>query len=468
MRLTALLLAGGAALLGTETATVVVEVGRPGARLPADFLGLSYEKNALVESHFTPANTVLINLHRNLGAGSLRLGGNKVELTRWQAEAPASLDKSTGLAVIGRRTLDDLYAFLRATEWNCLHGLNLAGNRPEASADEAAYALKVGAASVQAFEVGNEPNLYPNHALRPKGYDCPAYLPEAAAAIKVIRARNPGIILAGPATARRPDHWFEDAVAGLKGQLDLGTSHLYALSGGSTNPQSANFPSAANLLLAATMAKDLDMVDAHLAAAKAAGLRYRLAECNSVSNGGRTGLSDSFIAALWATDFLFAMAGRGADGVNFHCNLKPGSYSPISAVKGETRYSAHPLYYAMLLFHDAGQGRRLPTKVTAAVNIVAHATLADDGQVRVILVNKDLTGPVVATIQVGSAFRAGSKRWLTAPQPTAKEGVTYAGAAVAADGRWQPGQLTEKELAVRDGQATVALPAASALVLTFK
>jgi hypothetical protein len=139
-----------------------------------------------------------------------------------------------------------------------------------------------------------------------------------------------------------------------------------------------------------------------------------------------------------------------------------------SAVKGETRYSAHPLYYAMLLFHDAGQGRRLPTKVTAAVNIVAHATLADDGQVRVILVNKDLTGPVVATIQVGSAFRAGSKRWLTAPQPTAKEGVTYDGAAVAADGRWQPGQLTEKELAVRDGQATVALPAASALVLTFK
>jgi len=173
MRLTALLLAGGAALLGTETATVVVEIGRPGARLPADFLGLSYEKNALVESHFTPANTVLINLHRNLGAGSLRLGGNKVELTRWQAEAPASLDKSTGLAVIGRSTLDDLYGFLRATEWNCLHGLNLAGNRPEASADEAAYALKVGAASVQAFEVGNEPNLYPNHALRPKGYDCP-------------------------------------------------------------------------------------------------------------------------------------------------------------------------------------------------------------------------------------------------------------------------------------------------------
>ncbi|NBN94397.1 MAG: hypothetical protein EBV31_02015 [Verrucomicrobia bacterium] len=196
-------------------AQVVIEVGKPGLSIPADFLGISYEKNALVEPHFKPGNAVLINLHRNLGAGTLRLGGNKVELTRWQAEAPASLDKSTGLAAIGHSTLDDLYGFLKATEWKCLHGLNLAGNLPESSADEAAYALKIGASSVLAFEVGNEPNLYPNHDLRKKGYDCPTYLPEAAAAIKVIRARNPGIILAGPATARRTDHWFEDAVAGL-------------------------------------------------------------------------------------------------------------------------------------------------------------------------------------------------------------------------------------------------------------
>ena len=74
MRLTAFLLAGCAATFGAETATIVVDVARPGARLPADFLGLSYEKNALAEPHFTPANTVLINLHRNLGAGSLRRG----------------------------------------------------------------------------------------------------------------------------------------------------------------------------------------------------------------------------------------------------------------------------------------------------------------------------------------------------------------------------------------------------------
>ena len=448
-------------------AQIDVDATKPGLTIPADFLGISYEKNALVEPHFKAENTVFVNLHRNLGAGTLRLGGNKVELTRWQADASASLDKATGLAVIGRTTLDNFYGFLKATEWKCLHGINLAGNQPDSSADEAAYALKVGGTSILAIELGNEPNLYTNHDLRKKGYDCPTYLPEAAAAIKVIRARNPGIILAGPATARRPDHWFEDAVAGLKGQLQIGTSHLYALSGGSTNPKSANFPSIENLLLPATMAKDVTMVDEHLAAAKAAGMRYRLAEFNSVSNGGRTGVSDTFVSALWATDFLFSVAAHGADGVNFHCNLKPGSYSPMSTVKGETRYTVHPLYYAMLLFHDAGQGRLLPTKVQSTANLVAHATLDDSGKVRVVLVNKDLTQDVMATVQVGTRFRAGSVHRLTAPQASSKDGVTYANTVVAADGRWQRTLATEKAVAVHNGRAVVSLPPASALVLTL-
>ena len=448
-------------------AQIDVDATKPGLTIPADFLGISYEKNALVEPHFKAENTVFVNLHRNLGAGTLRLGGNKVELTRWQADASASLDKATGLAVIGRTTLDNFYGFLKATEWKCLHGINLAGNQPDSSADEAAYALKVGGTSILAIELGNEPNLYTNHDLRKKGYDCPTYLPEAAAAIKVIRAKNPGIVLAGPATARRPDHWFEDAVAGLKGQLQIGTSHLYALSGGSTNPKSANFPSIENLLLPATMAKDVTMVDEHLAAAKAAGMRYRLAEFNSVSNGGRTGVSDTFVSALWATDFLFSVAAHGADGVNFHCNLKPGSYSPISTVKGETRYTVHPLYYAMLLFHDAGQGRLLPTKVQSTANLVAHATLDDSGKVRVVLVNKDLTQDVVATVQVGTRFRAGSVHRLTAPQASSKDGVTYANTVVAADGRWQRTLATEKAVAVQNGRAVVSLPPASALVLTL-
>jgi hypothetical protein len=444
-------------------AQVIVDATKPGLVIPADVLGISYEKNALVEPHFKPGNSVLIHLHRNLGAGTLRLGGNKVELSRWQADSAASLEKSTGLAVIGRSTLDDLYGFLKATDWKCLHGLNLAGNQPESSADEAAYALKIGAPSVLAFEVGNEPNLYPNHDLRKKGYDCPTYLPEAAAAIKIIRRRNPGIILAGPATARRTDHWFEDAVTGLKGQLEIGTSHLYALSGGSTNPASANFPSSENLLRPATMAKDVTMVDEHLAAAKAVGMGYRLAECNSVSNGGRTGVSDTFVSALWATDFLFSVAERGADGINFHCNLKPGSYSPVSYSKAESGYAVHPIYYAMLAFKEAGRGKILPTTIKSAANVVAHATLGADGKLRILLTNKDLTKNVVAHLATGRT--KGSVMRLLAPAADAKTGITFAGSSTGTDGKW----AADKTESVNGTGAdlTVTLPAGSAAVVTL-
>lgn len=445
-------------------ATIVVDVTKPGLAIPADFLGISYEKNALVEPHFKPDNAVLIHLHRNLGVGTLRLGGNKVELTRWQADAPASLDKATGLAVIGRATLDDLYGFLKATDWKCLHGINLASNQPDSSADEAAYALKVGGTSVLAIELGNEPNLYPNHDLRKKGYDCPTYLPEAAATIQVIRTRNPGIILAGPATARRTDHWFEDAVAGLKGQLTIGTSHLYALSGGSTNPTSANFPSVENLLLPATMAKDVAMVDEHLAAAKSAGMGYRLAECNSVSNGGRTGVSDTFVSALWATDFLFSIAERGADGINFHSNLKPGSYSPVSWSKTESRYVVHPLYYAMLAFKEAGRGRVLPTNVKCAANVTAHATIGADGKVRVLLTNKDLSNNVVARLATGRT--QGTVTCLLAPAANAKAGITFAGSSTGADGKWVA--KTIETVSGTGADLAITLPAGSAAVVTVE
>jgi hypothetical protein len=205
------------------------------------------------------------------------------------------------------------------------------------------------------------------------------------------------------------------------------------------------------------------MVDEHLAAAKAAGMRYRLAECNSVSNGGRTGVSDTFVAALWATDFLFSVAERGADGINFHCNLKPGSYSPISWSKTESRYVAHPLYHAMLAFKEAGRGRILPTNVKGAANVTAHATLGADGKIRVLLTNKDLTKAVVAHLTTGRT--QGTVTRLLAPAADAKNGITFAGAATGDDGKWAA--KASEPLGGAGTDVTVALPAGSAAVVTL-
>ena len=211
------------------------------------------------------------------------------------------------------------------------------------------------------------------------------------------------------------------------------------------------------------MAKDVAMVDEHLAAAKAAGMRYRLAECNSVSNGGRTGVSDTFVAALWATDFLFSVAERGADGINFHCNLKPGSYSPVSWSKTESRYDVHPLYYAMLAFKEAGRGRVLPTHVKCAANVTAHATIGADGKVRVLLTNKDLSKNVVAHLATGRT--QGTVTRLLAPAADAKAGITFAGAAADATGKWAA--KTSETIGGSGTDITITLPAGSAAVVTL-
>jgi hypothetical protein len=84
---------------------------------------------------------------------------------------------------------------------------------------------------------------------------------------------------------------------------------------------------------------------------------------------------------------------------------------------------------------------------------------------RLVLVNKDLTRPVVASVAFGSkATRAEAIR-LTAPEVTLTEGITLAGTAVTADGMWtpQPGETVP----CTDGSCEVSVPIASAVLLTI-
>jgi hypothetical protein len=85
---------------------------------------------------------------------------------------------------------------------------------------------------------------------------------------------------------------------------------------------------------------------------------------------------------------------------------------------------------------------------------------------RVTLVNKDLTKPVVASIAVGTKFTKGQALRLTAPSIDATEGVTFAGATVNADGTWAP--KTPEFLTLSAGHTTVTLPPASAALFILE
>jgi hypothetical protein len=119
----------------------------------------------------------------------------------------------------------------------------------------------------------------------------------------------------------------------------------------------------------------------------------------------------------------------------------------------------------MLLFHQAAVGRAVPVDVetTPEANVVAHATLADDGTVRVVVINKEAAAPATVVIQLGFAGPATVMRLLAASL-LARDGVTLGGTAVASDGTWSPG--TPEPVTPEGGQYVVTAPAASALLVT--
>jgi hypothetical protein len=88
--------------------------------------------------------------------------------------------------------------------------------------------------------------------------------------------------------------------------------------------------------------------------ARSAGLPLRLSEFNSVTCGGRTGVSDTFATALWAPDTMFSMWNVGVAGVNIH--LAPGQSNAAFSISS-SGLTPSPLLYGMILFsRAAGSG----------------------------------------------------------------------------------------------------------------
>ena len=453
---------GSPAFGGEVTATVNVQADKPGLTIPADFMGLSYEKTAIAEKHFRADNSTLINLHRNLGDCVLRIGGNKVELSKWQA-GEASGKESKEMTLVTPNHVDQFYAFIQAINWKVIYGVNLASNDPANSAEEINYASKVGGKSIIAFEIGNEPDHYylpPKKTFREKGYSYAQYKNELSEALRVIQAKNPGAPLTGPAnTSGGNTKFFEPCLNDFKSKLSFATSHFYP----TTNKEPC--PTIETLLSDKAEAKTIKMAEGNMAVARKAGLAWRLAECNSTSLGGTAGVSDVYAAAVWGSDFLFDIAERGAAGINFHTIFGLNGYTAIAYDKKTTKYSARPLYYSLLLFKDAGRGKLLPAETKSNANVTAHATLGDDKKIRVVVINKDINQAATATINTGTNQSAGTVARLVGKSPSEKEGITYSGMTVTTEGKLTSSQVETIKGAA--GKFEITLPACSAAVLTI-
>jgi len=461
--LLALTLSGVSAWAADSTTTTVSVLSEKTiGTIPANFIGLSYEKSAVTENHFRPDNLVLVNLHKNLGSGVLRFGGNKVELTQWSREAPKE-KPAKGVFVATTSDMDKFYAFIKSIDWKVIHAVNLASNKPEVFSDEINYAVKIGGNSIMGFEIGNEPDHYDKDTkkLREKGYAYPQYKSELEKAQSVILKQNPGINLIGPATTSGGFKFFEPCVSDFKNKLFLSTSHFYP-----TSAISVPAPTCESLLSDGSKKKTIAMADKHFAAAKKAGVPWRLAECNSASMGGTDGVSDVFAAAVWGSDFLFDVAEHGATGVNLHTIFGQHGYTAISYDKEKKTYAVRPLYYSLLLFKDAGNGKLIEADTKSTGNVVSHATLGTDGKLRVVVINKELDKATKAVVLTDAKRTRGTVTRLSASSPTEQMAVSYGEGTVNKDGTWK---LEKREdIKGTAGRFEVTLPACSAAVLTLE
>ncbi len=409
-----------------------------------DFMGLGYEISSVSERVF--ANPNYARLVRALSpSGVIRIGGNTSDYASWSPSGPAvSSPKST---VVDRRGVRDLGTFLRATGWRLIWGFNLGRGNIDQAVDEALAVSDAAGDHLLAFEIGNEPDLFPG-VHRPQNYAYADFYAEYRRFKKAVRAKLPNAPFAGPDVIVRPD-WLEQFAASEASDLKLLTYHFYA-EGPPDNPASTiDTLLKPNPILPGLLAR-LE------AASRSSRLPYRICEANSCFGGGKPGVSDTMAAALWGLDFMFTLAQFGAAGVNMQTGVNHlgflSYYTPIG-LDASHNFVATPLYQGMLAFSMAGRGNLVESTLdVAGLNLTAYAVRTDRAEILVTLINKESARDAQVRVLCPGASSAQIVARLTAPSLASKDGVRL--------------DHTREAARLSGGEMEISVPAASAAILS--
>jgi hypothetical protein len=422
---------------GQQRATLAVNLESHGKLIPSDFAGFSIEVGDAAEKYLGPAgrpNEVFYQLLRNLGSGTMRIGGNSTDRSCWDPkDAPKP---ALCRFAISRPDVAGFAQASAATGWGMIIGVNLAQNSAE-------WALPYGDAVVKAFqetpdsrllafEFGNEPDLYPHHIasdnlqLRGSFYSVRGLVKDWKPYVAAFK-ENPvtaSVPLAGPAFAGVNKQFpaGSSLAAWIRGvgakNLAVVTLHHYMLSG-----CRGKFVSIPQLLDPDLMAVYAARAARWVKTAHRYGLSVELAETNSISCGGRNGISNTFAATAWGLDWLFANFSLGMRRVNFHMS----GGAPYSAVHVVTHISDHsaveysntvePLYYAIYAFSRLAEGGELlPVKFKSKASVSAYVVRnPKDGSARVFLINENPKGAADILLHFSGRMGAASRLLIRAP-----------------------------------------------------
>ncbi len=457
-----------AAPAAASTQVITIASTTTGTSLKDSSMGLSFEASDLALPGFTSGN--LASYLKTLGTSVMRIGGNTVDETFWTSSGQTA--PSWSIATITPADLTALNTLAKASGWKVILGVNLKEYDPSRAADEAKHAVAALGSSLQAIEIGNEPNGYLSSS---------DYFPEFQAYVSAIEAAAPGVPIEGTDTSGAPDGTFQTAFA--DNELGLSqpnivelTSHYYPLSACS----GSSTPTISELLGTTAHSDETSVADEAVVAAKKLDVPAVLDEGNSVVCEGEDGVSNVFASALWEIDDQLLTAREGVSGDYEHGTVvECGSAKPLymyytplcaptaaDATAGDL--AAQPEYYGLAAVHQIGTGDFLDVTNPDSANVHAYAIKHSNGTVTVVLDNFQNPSSYGATslqLDLPAAYTSGEKVALTASGLSATSGITLGGQTVQSGGTLPA--PTETPFSVDGATVTVSIPAGTAELLTF-
>jgi hypothetical protein len=449
---------------------VALDASEPGAPVPHNFLGLSFEVGSLPRIAGYSDEGDLVSMLRSLGTGVLRFGGITAdEQTAWVDEATPR--PAWALGVLEAGDFGGLGNLAAASGWHVLLTLGFGHFDPGAAASEAAVAKAALGEYLEAIEIGNEPDSYARHGLRPLPWTPVQYQEQINAYRIAIEAAAPGVPLAGPDSSGSSAYEKWGLSEAIYQRPALLTGHHYPLGCAEQPP-----PTIARLLSPQIRQLEERSLRRYQFIAQETEVPFRMDETNTVSCGGVAGISNTFASALWAVNYLTKAMAMGVSGINLEGNPSNcEGYTPVCAPSAEDLATgalrAQPEWYALLLAKALIGERPLRTivkpKPADRPNVEATAFVAPDGALQLVLVDDDFPGsPRVAVhLHVGDGFHGASILSLTAPSPAALSGVRLGGQEVQPDGLWSE-PATLPRAANEHGVITVKLEPSSAALVT--
>lgn len=447
-------------------------------RVPDSFLGLSTEYWALLpfERRMSLFERVLSLLHvQGDGPLILRVGGDSADHTFWDPSARRTPAWVFGLTPAWLRQTSILVDRARL---RLILDLNLVTASPSSAAQWAhAAQTRLPHASIAGFEIGNEPDIYsrsywrasisrttPDTSFLPSAISARSYTQDFQSYALALARAAPGVPLIGPAIAS-PAHdgnWISSLLAGPHAGLGIVSAHRYPFSA-CVPRTSPSYPTIARLLSEQASAGLAQTVRPAVRVAHNAGRPFRLTELNSVTCGGRPGVSNTFATALWAPDALFELLGEGVDGVHLH--LRAGAINAPFALSANG-LSARPLLYGLIMFartlgSDPGLVP-LQLRARGSLHLKAWGVRTGNGWLHVLLIDKGRRY-VRVLLRIPASGQAAIQR-LRAPSARSRSGVTLGGQTLGPGGQWQGRSTRQTVKRTRRGYVVIVPRVSAALV----